>query len=212
MNHRNGVKKLGRDRAHHRAILNNLALSFFKYEKIKTTKLKAKVLRSFVEKIITRSKVDDLHNRRLVYRNVRDTKIIKKIFEDIGKRFQNRNGGYTRIYQIGQRKGDGADICYLELVEELLTTKSDSDDKKSTDVNKNESVDKQVVFDDKKVEFQESREAIKETSKKKVITKSSDENLEKNKTDVNDSVLESTSSQQIKKIEKDESVIEENKK
>ena len=121
MNHRNGVKRLGRDKAQRVAILNNLALSLFKHEKIKTTKLKAKLLKSFAEKIITRTKVDTLHNRRLVYRNIKDTKVIKKLFEDIGKRFQTRKGGYTRIYNIGQRKGDGASVCTIELVEELLS-------------------------------------------------------------------------------------------
>ena len=126
MNHRSGVKKLGRDKAHKLSITRNLALSFFRYEKIKTTTLKAKLLRDFVEKIITRAKTDNLHNRRLVYRHIRDTYIIKKIFDDIGKRFQTRKGGYTRIYKIGQRKGDGAEICYIELTKELLDIASDS--------------------------------------------------------------------------------------
>ena len=121
MQHRNKPLKLGKDRKHRIAALRNLSLNIIKHEKIKTTLAKAKFLKSFLEKIITRSKKDNLHNRRLVHQDIRDTKMLKKLFEDIGKRYQNRNGGYLRIYRLGKRKGDAAELCLVELVEELLT-------------------------------------------------------------------------------------------
>ena len=121
MRHRISVRKIGRDDAHTRSIIRNMTLSLLKFERIETTKPRAKQLKPFVEQIITKAKEDNLHHRRLVYRDLRDKRMLKKLFEDIGKRFQNRNGGYTRIYSAGYRKGDGAEICLIELVEELLS-------------------------------------------------------------------------------------------
>ncbi len=120
MNHRSKIKKLGKDRKHRKAMLRNLSTSLLKSEKIKTTLPKAKVLKSFVEKIITRSKSDTVHHRREVYKNIKNTRILKKLFEDIGKRYKNQKGGYTRIYKAIRRKGDGATQCYIELVSEKL--------------------------------------------------------------------------------------------
>ena len=124
MNHRNSVKKIGKDHKHKKAILKNMALSILRHEKIKTTVPKAKIFRSFIEKIITRAKVDSLHSRRLVYRDIKNTLLLKKLFENIATRYKDRNGGYTRIIRVGQRKGDGAEMCYVCLVEENLNSNS----------------------------------------------------------------------------------------
>ena len=116
MKHRSAVKKIGKDRKHKIALLRNMATSLLKSEKVLTTTLKAKELKKFVEKLITRAKKNTLHNRRVVYRHLKDTFILKKLFEKIASRYRNRNGGYTRLYKVGRRKGDGAEMSYIELL------------------------------------------------------------------------------------------------
>lgn len=120
MNHQNGVSKLGKDRRHRIAMMKGLAAELFRHEHVHTTLAKGKALKQFAEPLIERSKADTLHNRRMVYRHIRDTVLLKKLFENIGKRFQNRKGGYTRLLHLGVRKGDGGLTCRVELVEELL--------------------------------------------------------------------------------------------
>lgn len=120
MNHQNGVSKLGKDRRHRIAILKGLAAELFRHEHVHTTLAKGKALKSFAEPLIERSKTDSLHNRRMVYRYIRDTALLKKLFENIGKRYQNRKGGYTRLLHLGVRKGDGGLTCRIELVEEKI--------------------------------------------------------------------------------------------
>jgi large subunit ribosomal protein L17 len=122
MNHQNGVKKIGKDSRHRIALLKGLATSLFRHEHVVTTTAKGKSLKSFAESLIERGKVDTLHNRRMAYRAIRDTAVLKKLFENIGKRYQNRKGGYTRLLHLGMRKGDGGETCRVELVEELLAT------------------------------------------------------------------------------------------
>ncbi len=124
MRHKVRNKKIGKDSKHKSALLKNLALSFLRKERIKTTLTKAKVFRPFIEKVITRAKVDNLHNRRIVYKKIRNTNLLKKLFINIAKRYLNRNGGYTKIYKLGKRKGDGAQVCYIELVPELIDESS----------------------------------------------------------------------------------------
>ena len=120
MKHRINLNTLGRDRKHGVSILRNLALSLLKHEKIRTTKTKAKYLKSFVEKMITKAKQDTLANRRKVYRDLRETPVLEKLFTDVAKRYKNRKGGYTRALALGPRKGDGAEVVLVELVEEIL--------------------------------------------------------------------------------------------
>jgi large subunit ribosomal protein L17 len=95
-----------------------LATSFIIYEKIKTTHAKAKVLRPIVEKIITTAKKDTLHNKRQVAKILYLEDATKKVFEVLGPRYKNRDGGYTRIIKLAPRKNDGAEMAILELVEE----------------------------------------------------------------------------------------------
>ena len=126
MKHRLKSIKLGKDSKHRKALLRNLATSLLKSERIRTTTTKAKQLRPFVEKLITRAKKDTLHHRRLVYRDIKKREVLKKLFENIGQRYQNRNGGYTRIYKLHQRKGDDAQMSLIELVEEKMEGADDS--------------------------------------------------------------------------------------
>lgn len=111
--------RLGGGPAHERLMLANLATSLFEHEKITTTEAKAKRLRPYAEKLITFAKRGDLHARRQVMEVVRDKDVIHKLFAEIGPRFAERPGGYTRIVKVGPRKGDNAPMAQISLVEAL---------------------------------------------------------------------------------------------
>lgn len=98
-------------------MLRNMATSLFQYERIQTTEAKAKELRPFAERLITLARTDDLHSRRLARRQIADREVLQKLFDQIGPRFKDRPGGYTRILKLGARKGDGAELALIELVE-----------------------------------------------------------------------------------------------
>ena len=117
MRHRNKGRELGRNASHRRATLRNLATNLFKHERIETTTAKAKELRPYAERLITLAKRGDLHARRLVAGRIYDSDVLGKLFADIGPRFAQRPGGYTRILKLGNRKGDAADMALIELVE-----------------------------------------------------------------------------------------------
>ena len=122
MNHRNGFNPLSRTSAHRRAMSRNMVTSLFRFERITTTKAKALEVRKAAEKLITRGKVDTVHNRRQVAKFIQDEKILNKVFTEIGPRMKDRQGGYTRILKIGFRQGDAADMVILELVDYKLDT------------------------------------------------------------------------------------------
>ena len=117
MRHKRKGRKLGRTSAHREAMLANMATALFKHERIKTTEPKSKELRRTAEKLITLAKKNSLHARRLAARKIRDKEILKKLFDDIGPRYTDRKGGYTRIIKLGTRFGDGAHMAVIELVE-----------------------------------------------------------------------------------------------
>lgn len=125
MNHRNGFNPLSRTTAHRRAMSRNMVTSLFRYERITTTKSKALEVRKAAEKLITRGKVDSVHNRRQAAKFIQDEKILNKLFTEIGPRMKDRNGGYTRVLKLGYRQGDAADVVILELVDYKLDTSSD---------------------------------------------------------------------------------------
>ncbi|MDP9068556.1 MAG: 50S ribosomal protein L17 [Actinomycetota bacterium] len=114
--------RLGADSAHQRQMLSNLALSLFDHERIKTTQAKAKLLRPFAERLITKAKKGSIHDRRQVLSVIEDREIVHKLFSDIGPRFEDRNGGYTRILKLGPRNGDNAPMVLVELVDEGRAT------------------------------------------------------------------------------------------
>jgi large subunit ribosomal protein L17 len=117
MRHRSGFNRLGRKASHRIALHRNMVTSLFKYERIRTTKAKALEIRRTAEKMITRAKLDSVHNRRIVGKDIKDQGILAKLFTDIGPRFKERPGGYTRVLKIGYRDGDAAQMVVLELVE-----------------------------------------------------------------------------------------------
>jgi len=118
MRHQKKGKKLGRTAAPRKALFRSLVTSFVIYEKIKTTQAKAKALRPIAEKMITLAKKDTLHNRRQALKELYVEDAVKKLFEVIGPRYKERNGGYTRIVKLMPRKNDGAEMAILELVED----------------------------------------------------------------------------------------------
>jgi large subunit ribosomal protein L17 len=111
--------RLGGSPSHQRAILANLATALFEHGRITTTETKARRLRPVAERLITKAKRGDLHARRQVASTIRDKSIVHVLFTEIGPRYENRNGGYTRIVKIGPRKGDNAPMAVIELVEPL---------------------------------------------------------------------------------------------
>lgn len=117
MRHRNGYRKLNRTSSHRLAMFRNMAISLLKHEAIKTTLPKAKELRRIVEPLITLGKKPSLANRRLAFNRLRDRDMVVKIFNELGPRYANRPGGYTRILKMGFRVGDNAPMAFVELVD-----------------------------------------------------------------------------------------------
>ena len=116
--------RLGGSPAHQRLIVANLATQLFEHGRITTTETKARVLRPVAEKLITKAKRGDLHNRREVLKTVRDKSVVHELFTEIAPRFAERPGGYTRITKIGPRKGDNAPMAVIELVTEAYEPKA----------------------------------------------------------------------------------------
>lgn len=124
MNHKVGFNPLSRTTAHRRAMTRNMVTSLLRFERITTTKAKALEVRRTAEKLITRSKVDSVHNRREAAKFIQDEKVLNKLFTEIGPRMKDRNGGYTRVLKLGFRQGDAADVVILELVDYNLDSEA----------------------------------------------------------------------------------------
>jgi large subunit ribosomal protein L17 len=122
MRHNNAGKRLGRTTSHRIAMYRNMVTSFFNHERITTTDVKAKELRSIAEKMITLGKRGDLHAMRQAASYIRDKKVVTKLFTSIAPRYTERAGGYTRVIKLGIRSGDNAPVSIIELVEEEVKT------------------------------------------------------------------------------------------
>ena len=172
MNHRNGFNPLSRTTAHRRAMSRNMVTSLFRFERITTTKSKALEVRKAAEKLITRGKVDSVHNRREAAKFIQDEKILNKLFTEIGPRMKERNGGYTRVLKLGYRQGDAADVVILELVDYKLESEADKEEKAS----------KKADSKKKKKTSTKSKEAVEgETKAKKTASKKTSEKKEEPK-------------------------------
>lgn len=108
--------RFGGSPAHDRLIMANLATDLFVHEKVMTTAAKAKALRPYAEKLITKARKGDLHSRRIVLKDIHDKAAVAKLFEEVAPRYEERQGGYTRITKLGPRRGDGAEEAIIELV------------------------------------------------------------------------------------------------
>jgi large subunit ribosomal protein L17 len=126
MRHNNATNPLGRKSAHRKSMLSNMASSLILHKRIQTTTAKAKALRVFIEPILTKSKEDSTHARRSAFSNLKDKKAVHELFKSVTPKIIERHGGYTRILKVGNRAGDAAELCYIELVdfnENMLTAK-----------------------------------------------------------------------------------------
>ncbi len=128
MRHQRSGKKLGRDSAHRRALYANLASNLIEHERIKTTLTKAKAVKPIAEQMITLGRRGDMHARRQAVAFLRSKDIVHKLFDEIGPRYAERPGGYSRIIRIGPRQGDAAEMVYLELVDTPLVFKTKLED------------------------------------------------------------------------------------
>ena len=117
MRHQRVINHLGRTSSHRKSMLSNMASSLILHKRITTTTAKAKALKTYVEPIITRSKVDSTHSRRMVFSFLKDKKAVSELFREISPKIGERPGGYTRILKTGNRIGDNAEMCILELVD-----------------------------------------------------------------------------------------------
>jgi len=132
MRHRKAFNHLKRKSSHRKAMLSNMSCSLVIHKRIKTTLAKAKALQKFIEPIITRSKNDTTHNRRIVFRHLRQKDAITELFSVVSDKVSDRPGGYTRIIKLGNRLGDAAEICFIELVDFNDIYNSDKVKKKRT--------------------------------------------------------------------------------
>ena len=128
MKHRIGFNALSRNNAERKALKRNMVTSLFRYERIETTKAKAKEVQRLAEKMITRAKVDNVHNRRLTAAILFDEAVVNKLFTEIAPLYADVNGGYTRIIKTANRLGDAAEMAILE-----LTKKTEKPEKKAKD-------------------------------------------------------------------------------
>lgn len=117
MRHGNKLNHLGRKSAHRKAMISNMACSLIEHKRISTTLAKAKALRVFVEPLLTKSKSDSTHSRRVVFSYLQNKDIVTELFREIAPKIAERNGGYTRIIRTGYRLGDNAEMCMIELVD-----------------------------------------------------------------------------------------------
>ena len=118
MRHNVMGRKLGRSTNHRKALFRNLTTELFRHNRIKTTEAKAKAVQPIAERLITLARRGDLHARRLAAREIYDPAVLQKLFNEIGPQMEDRPGGYTRIYKLGPRWGDAANMALIELVEE----------------------------------------------------------------------------------------------
>lgn len=134
MRHGKKNNHLGRTTSHRKAMLANMASSLIKHKRISTTLAKAKVLRGYVEPLITKSKTDTTHSRRIVFSYLQDKEVVTELFRDVAAKVANRPGGYTRIIKLNNRLGDNAEMALIELVDynEIYGKDTAAEEKKTT--------------------------------------------------------------------------------
>ncbi|MCF8335060.1 MAG: 50S ribosomal protein L17 [Bacteroidales bacterium] len=131
MRHRKKINHLGRTSSHRKAMLANMASSLILYKRISTTTAKAKALKTYVEPLITKAKQDNTHSRRMVFSYLQNKIAVSELFRDVVEKVGDRPGGYTRILKTGNRNGDNAEMCFLELVDYNETYTSSAEEKKT---------------------------------------------------------------------------------
>ena len=185
MRHRKKFNHLSRKTAHRKALLSNMAISLIEHKRIKTTVAKAKALRIFVEPLINRSKTDTTHSRRMVFKKLQSKDAVSELFREISLKVSERKGGYTRILKTGNRLGDNAEMCIIELVdynENYFSDKAASTKKKRTrrgkskvedNVEKTQIVEKEEIVEEDAVVTEE--EVLEENSQEEIVDEITDE-------------------------------------
>ncbi len=173
MRHNVRGRKLNRTPAHRKMLYRNLVTSLFKHERITTTVPKAKEARIVAEKMITFAKRGDLHARRMAARKLNEPAVLQKLFEEIGPRYSERPGGYTRIMRLGPRKGDNAELAILELVDNTVRPKH-SDSKKRTRARRILKAEEKAEAAAALAETAEAPEAVEEEVTAEVVEESTD--------------------------------------
>ena len=198
MRHRNKKTKLGRKTAHRSSLLANLACSLIEHKRINTTVTKAKVLKRFIEPLVTKTKDDSTHNRRVVFRYLRNKNAVSELFRTISNKIGDRPGGYTRIIKLGNRLGDNANMAMIEFVDfNELYTKSDAP-KKSTRRGRSKSkskIDKNFNTDKK------SSEKVDDKAPQKVDDKAPEKVDDKAPQKVDDKVPEKVDDKAPQKVD-----------
>lgn len=188
MRHRVKGRKLKRTASHRLALLRSLATSLLKHKKISTTVAKAKELRRFVEPLITKAKTDSVHARRYVSDQIKDREVVKGLFSDIISKIGERAGGYTRVVRLGQRKGDGAELALIELVDFSGIVKPKAPKKTKGEEQPTET----------KTEESKAEEKKTEKLAKKTVLKPKKEKAPKEKTSVKEKKVKTTKTPQKK--------------
>jgi large subunit ribosomal protein L17 len=172
MRHGKKVMHLGRKTAHRKSMLANMACSLIEHKRINTTLTKAKALKQFIEPIVTKSKSDSTHNRRLAFSSLRDKTAVTELFREVAAKVGDRPGGYTRIIKLGNRLGDNADMAMIELVDfnELYNTEDKTKKKSRRRGGKSKSTASatppaEAVVEEEKVEAPAAAEETEETPK-----------------------------------------------
>jgi large subunit ribosomal protein L17 len=151
MRHGKKVMHLGRKTAHRKSMLSNMACSLIEHKRINTTVTKAKALKMFIEPLVTKSKSDSTHNRRLAFSSLRDKSAVTELFREVASKVGDRPGGYTRIIKLGNRLGDNASMAMIELVDFNEIYTSEEKTKKKTrrrgSKAKDETITKEVIAD-----------------------------------------------------------------
>ncbi|HJP17231.1 MAG TPA: 50S ribosomal protein L17 [Nitrospinota bacterium] len=172
MRHLKAGKILGRNASHRKALFNNLVSSLIKHEQIVTTLAKAKELRRRADKVITLAKRGDLNSRRVAFKTIKNKETLIKLFDTLGPRFAKRNGGYTRIYHLGNRNGDAAKMAVLEWVDKETKDKKETKEKETKEKKKTPVKKETKKKAPAKKETKEKKETkVKKEAKEKKETK-----------------------------------------
>ncbi len=210
MRHGDKVNNLGRKSSHRKAMISNMACSLIRHKRINTTIAKAKALKVFVEPLLTKSKTDSTHSRRVVFSYLQDKEIVTELFREIAPKIATRNGGYTRIIKTGYRLGDNAEMCLIELVDynEIYSNESTKKNtrrsrrggaKKATD-NVEETTESTESTSDVVVDVA-SAEVVEEVSDAVVVEESTDTNEEVSTDSTEDSGEENNSTSDVSETE-----------
>lgn len=196
MRHLKAYRKLNRTSSHRSLMLRNLVTSLFEHERVETTLMKAKEARRIAERMITLGKRGTLHARRQAASVLMKKSVVKKLFDEIAPKYEKRNGGYTRILRVGYRKGDGAPLAFLELVEEEIAVKKKKKKKETKKATAKSAPKKEKAAPEKRKEEakegpseetvetkEEAKEEVqKEPSEKSEVEDSAPENAEPEET------------------------------